>query len=125
MARVTQSPTAPLKPAALRPPSSKRKRLIAKSNNTGNPQQPIIQTKGNLRAPAGHEFSGGERRAVPAHHNLDDYIEAYIRAAALKSDPKAFLFRILTDRPMSQVDVYRMIWRRAVNAGITAKIRLP
>jgi integrase len=72
---------------------------------------------------------GGKRHEVPAHHNLDDYIEAYIQAAGLKSDPKAFLFRtaagktdMLTDRPMGQADAYRMIRRRAEKAGIGTKI---
>ena len=39
-----------------------------------------------------HE-KGGKRHEVPAHHNLDEYIEAYIKAANLQDDPKGLLFR--------------------------------
>lgn len=35
-----------------------------------------------------HE-KGGKRHEVPAHHNLDEYIEAYIKDAGLQGDPKA------------------------------------
>src|SRR5450759_4867741 len=64
-----------------------------------------------------HE-KGGKRHDVPANHNLDEYLEAYIEGAGLKTDPKGPLFRTaewkpdapLTRRPMSQSDVCRMIW---------------
>jgi len=76
-----------------------------------------------------HE-KGGKRHDVPANHNLDEYLEAYIEGAGLKKDPKGPLFRTaewrpgapLTKRPMSQSDVYRMIGRRAEDAGIKTKI---
>ncbi len=76
-----------------------------------------------------HE-KGGKRHDVPANHNLDEYLEAFIVGAGLKTDPKGPLFRTaewrpgaaLTRRPMSQSDVYRMIGRRAADAGIEAKI---
>jgi integrase/recombinase XerD len=42
---------------------------------------------------------GGKRHEVRAHHNLDSYIEAYIKVAALKDDPKGFLFRTVAGRP--------------------------
>ncbi|MGA3347084.1 MAG: tyrosine-type recombinase/integrase [Terracidiphilus sp.] len=35
---------------------------------------------------------GGKQHEVPASHNLDEYLEAYIKAAGLGSDPKRFLF---------------------------------
>ena len=51
------------------------------------------------------------------------------QAAGIGDDPKGFLFRTtqgqsgyLTKRPMSQADVYRMIRRRAADAGIKTKI---
>jgi hypothetical protein len=54
---------------------------------------------------------GGKRRQVPAHHNLDAYIEAYIKVAGLQDNPKGLLFRTvagrtgrLTPLPLSQVD---------------------
>jgi site-specific recombinase XerD len=72
---------------------------------------------------------GGKRHEVPAHHNLDTYIEAYIKAAGLEGDPKGLLFRTvagktgrLTTLPLSQADAYRMIRKRAKAAGIKTKI---
>ena len=72
---------------------------------------------------------GGKRHEVPAHHNLDTYIEGYIKVASLQDDPKGFLFRTvagetgrLTPLPLSQADAYRMIRRRAKAAGIQTKI---
>jgi len=72
---------------------------------------------------------GGKRHEVPAHHNLDAYIEAYIKVAGLQDDPKGLLFRTvagktgrLTPLPLSQADAYRMIRRRAKTAGIKTKI---
>jgi integrase/recombinase XerD len=75
-----------------------------------------------------HE-KGGKRHEVPAHHNLDEYVEAYIKIAGLEADPKGLLFRTvagktgrLTALPLSQADAYRMIRRRAKVAGIRTKI---
>ena len=75
-----------------------------------------------------HE-KGGKRHDMPCHHNLEIYLEAYITAAELADDPKGFLFcttegqsGYLTERPMSRTDVYRMIKRRAEDAGIKTKI---
>jgi site-specific recombinase XerD len=72
---------------------------------------------------------GGKQHEVPANHNLDEYLEAYIKAAGLGSDPKRFLFctakgklDALTERPMSQSDAYRMVRRHARDAGIKTKI---
>jgi site-specific recombinase XerD len=72
---------------------------------------------------------GGKQHEVPANHNLDEYLEAYIKGAGLGSDPKRFLFctaigktDALTERPMSQSDAYRMVRRRARDAGILTKI---
>jgi site-specific recombinase XerD len=72
---------------------------------------------------------GGKRHEVPAHHNLDTYIEEYLKVARLQDDPKGFLFRTvagktgrLTPLPLSQADAYRMIRRRAKAAGIQTKI---
>ena len=75
-----------------------------------------------------HE-KGGKRHEMPCHHKLEMFLEEYIDAAGIKEDSKGWLFRttegqsgILTDRPMSQADVYRMIRRRADDAGIKTKI---
>lgn len=75
-----------------------------------------------------HE-KGGKRHEVPANHNLDEYLERYIEAVGLAAEPKSPLFRTaagrtgsLTSKPMAQADVYRMIRRRAKQAGIKTKI---
>jgi site-specific recombinase XerD len=75
-----------------------------------------------------HE-KGGKRHEMPCHHNLDTYLAAYIEAAGIAMDKKGALFRtaigktnVLTDKPMAQVDVYRMIRRRAKDAGIKTEI---
>ena len=47
-----------------------------------------------------HE-KGGKYNEVPAHHNLDHYLEAYIKGAGLEGDPKAVLFRTAKARPVS------------------------
>jgi integrase len=73
-----------------------------------------------------HE-KGGKFHEVPAHHNACDYLDAYLKAAGLEGE-KTPLFRStrgrskkLTDKPMSRVDVFRMIRRRALAAGLSAK----
>lgn len=75
-----------------------------------------------------HE-KGGKRHEVPANHNLDEYLERYIEKVGLAAEPKSPLFRTaagrtgsLTAKPMAQADVYRMIRRRAREAGIKTKI---
>jgi len=39
-----------------------------------------------------HE-KGGKGHDVPANHNLDEYLEAYIKGVDLEADPKGPLFR--------------------------------
>lgn len=70
---------------------------------------------------------GGKQHEMPCHHNLDDYLHAYLEAA--QPGAKAYLFctamgrsTALSSRPMSQSDVWRMISRRAEQAGIKTKI---
>ena len=75
-----------------------------------------------------HE-KGGKRHEMPCHHNLDAYLAAYIDAAGIAADKKGPLFRtanrktaVLTVKPMAQADVYRMIKRRAKDAGLKTEI---
>lgn len=75
-----------------------------------------------------HE-KGGKRHDMPCHHNLEEYLEAYLDGAGIDSDAKGWLFRTargrsgeISEKPMSQADVYRMIHRRAEEAGVRTKI---
>ena len=71
-----------------------------------------------------HE-KGGKRHHVPAHHNAEAYLDAYLEAAAFSGDKKAPLFRTihrtrlqLNSEAMTRGDALRMIKRRAKNAGL-------
>jgi integrase/recombinase XerD len=75
-----------------------------------------------------HE-KGGKEHEMPTHHNLDHYLEEYVAAAGIAQDRKGPLFRTtrgrsgeLTGNAMLQPDVWRMIRRRAVAAGIETEI---
>jgi len=75
-----------------------------------------------------HE-KGGKRHEMPAHHNLESYLDAYIEAAKIRDDGKAPLFcsavgrtGTLTDRPMHRVDAWRMVQRRAADLGARLRI---
>jgi integrase/recombinase XerD len=75
-----------------------------------------------------HE-KGGKRHEMPCNHNLKAYIDAYISAAGVADDLKGYLFRstcgktrVLTTNPLAQADVYRMIRRKALGAGISTRI---
>ncbi len=74
-----------------------------------------------------HE-KGGKFHEIPAHHNAEVYVDAYLAAAGIaigKSDP---LFRTvdrrkqLTDRRISRREVLAMIKRRARYAGLPDRI---
>jgi integrase/recombinase XerD len=74
-----------------------------------------------------HE-KGGKEHAVPAHHNAEAYVDAYLDAAGTGAEKSVPLFRTvsrerqLTDRRMHRVDVLRMIKRRAGQAGLPTHI---
>ncbi|HLJ45459.1 MAG TPA: tyrosine-type recombinase/integrase [Bryobacteraceae bacterium] len=75
-----------------------------------------------------HE-KGGKRHEMPCHHNLDAYLHAYIDGVGLAGSGKALLFPTalgrtgkLSGRPMTQADAYRMIRRRATEAGIPTRV---
>lgn len=75
-----------------------------------------------------HE-KGGKRHEMPCHHNLDEYLHAYIDGCNLAADRKAPLFRTigrgtgrLSRTPLPQASAYQMVRRRAANAGIATAI---
>ena len=74
-----------------------------------------------------HE-KGGKRHKVPAHHNAEKYVDAYLDAAGIAGQKKTPLFRSLdthrklTDRPMNRNDALRMIKRRAKAVGLPEEI---
>ena len=75
-----------------------------------------------------HE-KGGKRHEMPAHHNLEAYLDAYIEAAGIRDDKKGPLFRsanrrtgVLTGNRMNRVDVWRMVQRRALAAGLIVHV---
>jgi len=75
-----------------------------------------------------HE-KGGKFHEVPAHHNADAYLDAYLRAAGIAEDARGALFRTavgksghLSSTPMSRNDALRMVKRRSLAAGLSAKV---
>lgn len=75
-----------------------------------------------------HE-KGGKEHEMPTHHNLDRDLEECVAAAGIAQDKKGPLFSTskgrggeLADRPQVQSDVWRMIRRRALAAGIKTQI---
>jgi site-specific recombinase XerD len=75
-----------------------------------------------------HE-KGGKRHEMPAHHNLETYLDEYLLVAGIRDDGKGPLFRsairrtgVLTMTPMNRVDAYRMVRRRAAEAGFKQKL---
>jgi site-specific recombinase XerD len=70
-----------------------------------------------------HE-KGGKRHEVPAHHNAEAYLDAYLEAAGIREEKKSPLFRSvdrhkkMTENPMARTDVLRMVKRRALAAGL-------
>ena len=75
-----------------------------------------------------HE-KGGKRHEMPCHHNLEDYLTAYIDGCELRDDRKGPLFRTiargtkrLSDTPLPQANAFAMVRRRAAAAGIGTAI---
>ncbi len=75
-----------------------------------------------------HE-KGGKLHDVPAHHKLEEFLDAYLDAAGLADQKKGPLFRTtqgktrkLTAKRMTRRDVYEMVRRRAKDAGIETAI---
>jgi site-specific recombinase XerD len=69
-----------------------------------------------------HE-KGGKEHEVPCHHTLEKYLDEYIAAAGISGEPDKPLFRSTgrktgLGRPLYQQDVYRMIQRQVLIAGL-------
>src|ERR1039457_3494044 len=71
----------------------------------------------------------GKVNEMPCHHKLEEYLDAYIGAAAIGNDPKGPLFRSairktkkLSAWAVSRTDVWYMVRRRASDAGIETAI---
>ena len=68
---------------------------------------------------------GGKQHQVPAHHAAEAYLDAYLLAARVGEDKKTPLFQsvtrawaVVTGRPMTRNDAFRMVKRRAAAAGL-------
>lgn len=75
-----------------------------------------------------HE-KGGKEHEMPAHHCLEEDLDAYIAAAGIAADRKGPLFRSanrrtgqLTINPLGPSDAWAMVRRRAKAAGIETAI---
>jgi integrase len=74
-----------------------------------------------------HE-KGGKRHEVPAHHNADEYLDAYLKVSEIGDERHSPLFRTIdrsgrvTERGMTRIDALRMVKRRAKAAGLSEKV---
>lgn len=71
---------------------------------------------------------GGKYGEVYAHHNAENYLDAYLDAAGIREEKRTFLFRSvekkkeLSSRGMHRTDVLRMVKRRSLAAGLPGNI---
>lgn len=75
-----------------------------------------------------HE-KGGKLHELPTHHKAEEFLDAYLDAVPFREAKKSPLFRtaigktkMLSETRMTRRDVYRMVQRRAADAGIETKI---
>jgi integrase len=75
-----------------------------------------------------HE-KGGKFHEVPAHHNAEAYLDAYLHAAGIAGDRKSPLFRsaagktgTLTGEPLDRRNAWDMVKRRARAAGLPDRV---
>lgn len=75
-----------------------------------------------------HE-KGGKHHEMPCHHNLEEYLLAYLDGCELRDDRKGVLFRTiargtskLSATPLPQANAFQMVRRRAAAAGIGTAI---
>lgn len=72
---------------------------------------------------------GGKQHAMPCHHSLEEYLQAYLLETGLVDDPKGPLFRTLQRgtghlslTALPQANAHAMVRRRALAAGIKTSI---
>lgn len=78
---------------------------------------------------------GGKRHEVPCHHQLENYLDAYLQRSGLHDQPKAPLFQTfaregerketgwrLSGKPVSQAIAWQMLQRRARDAGLDTEL---
>ena len=75
-----------------------------------------------------HE-KGGKRHEMPCHHNLEEYLTAYLDGCELRDDRKGPLFRTigrgthrLSTTTLPQASAFQMVRRRAAAADIATAI---
>ncbi len=75
-----------------------------------------------------HE-KGGKFHEVPVHHLAEEYLDAYLQAAAIGEEKNKPLFRTtraqtktLTANALNRVETWKMIKRRAVGAGLSSVV---
>ena len=73
-----------------------------------------------------HE-KGGKFHEVPVHHTAVEYLDAYVEAAGIADEKNKPLFRTtrgrtraLTENGMNRVETWKLIKRRAEEAGLSA-----
>lgn len=72
---------------------------------------------------------GGKHHEVPCHHKAEEYLDEYIKAAKISNEERSPLFRgiigrtkKLSTRGISRTAALKMIKKRALAAGLGAKI---
>lgn len=75
-----------------------------------------------------HEKNGKIIDAA-CHHKLEQYLDEYLKMAGFSGEREGPLFRVakgrsrtLANNPMTRIDAYLMVRRRAEDAGITGRI---
>lgn len=75
-----------------------------------------------------HE-KGGREHEMPAHHKLEEYLDAYIEAAGIEDEKRGPLFRaaigrtgVLSNRRLHRTNAYHAIRKRARQAGISTAV---
>jgi site-specific recombinase XerD len=76
------------------------------------------------------EEKGGKAREIPVRHDLECYLRQYLEAAGLQDAPRDTPFfrtayrtsDLLTDHPLSSVDVCRLVKRRLKDAGLPQRL---